>query len=146
MTVRHSHGRLRTLRQHEVMGLHFWEQQTQVEIAQRLAISQPTVDQHLSGKRRNGKQVGGAIRKLRKAVRTEAPRGENVFAKVRALLDQGARSFPTPAWQRPTCSQVWCAAGSVGARCVGRRGRRTEKRWKVVPVFVQNMGRMQIGR
>ena len=49
-----------TARQHEVMSLRFWEDQTQVQIAERLAISQPTVNQHLTGKRRNGKKIGGA--------------------------------------------------------------------------------------
>lgn len=73
-------------RQHEVMSLYFWEEQTQVQIAERLGISQPTVNQHLTGKRRNGKKVGGAIRKIRKAVRQEAARGENDGTRMLTIL------------------------------------------------------------
>ncbi len=75
-----------TPRQREVVGLYFWEQQTQVQIARRLAKSQPTVNQHLTGKRRNGKKIGGAIRRMRKAVRAEAARGEKDSARMLQVL------------------------------------------------------------
>ena len=75
-----------TTRQYEVMSLYFWEEQTQVQIAERLGISQPTVNQHLTGKRRNGKKVGGAIRKIRKAVRTEAARAESDGTRMLTIL------------------------------------------------------------
>ena len=38
----------------------------QREIAEQLDVSQLAVSEHLYGKRRNGKVVGGALRKLRK--------------------------------------------------------------------------------
>ena len=75
-----------TARQHEVMCLRFWENQTQVQIAERLAISQPTVNQHLTGKRRNGKKVGGAIQRIRKAVRAEAAREESDGTRMLTIL------------------------------------------------------------
>lgn len=75
-----------TARQHEVMSLYFWEEQTQVQIARRIGISQPTVNQHLTGKRRNGRKVGGAIRKIRKAVRIEAAREESDGTRMLTIL------------------------------------------------------------
>jgi len=82
-----------TVRQHEVLSLRIWEDQTQVQIAERLAISQPTVNQHLTGKRRNGKKIGGAVQKIRKAVRKEAAReetdGTRMLAILVGLLDTG---------------------------------------------------------
>lgn len=44
----------------------------QIEIADELGIGHPTVSQHLNGKRRDGKKVGGATRKIRKTIRREA--------------------------------------------------------------------------
>jgi DNA-binding CsgD family transcriptional regulator len=75
-----------TARQHEVMSLRFWEDQTQAQIAERLAISQPTVNQHLTGKRRDGKKIGGAVQKIRKAVRKEAARGETDGTRMLTIL------------------------------------------------------------
>ena len=62
-----------TERQREVLILYFFHAQTQVYIANKLRISQPTVNQHMNGKKRNGKTVGGAIRKLRKVLRRNGP-------------------------------------------------------------------------
>ena len=56
-----------TLRQREVVSLHFFEKLNQREIAERLGIAQQSVSEHLYGKTRNGRSVGGALRKLRKA-------------------------------------------------------------------------------
>ena len=55
-----------TDRQCEVVMLYFFEELNQREIAERLDVSQQVVSEHLYGKRRNGKVVGGALRKLRK--------------------------------------------------------------------------------
>lgn len=55
-----------TARQREVVMLYFFEQMNQREIAEQLNVSQQVVSEHLYGKRRNGKVVGGALRKLRK--------------------------------------------------------------------------------
>jgi RNA polymerase sigma factor (sigma-70 family) len=55
-----------TARQREIVKLYFLEKRTEQEIAQHLGISAVTVSQHLFGKRRKGRLVGGAIPKLRK--------------------------------------------------------------------------------
>jgi len=56
-----------TERQREVLSLYFLADMNQREIAARLGISQQAVSEHLYGKRRNGRSVGGAIQKLRRA-------------------------------------------------------------------------------
>jgi RNA polymerase sigma factor (sigma-70 family) len=56
-----------TARQREVLYLYFFEGLNQREIGQKLGISQQSVSEHLYGKTRNGRAVGGALRKLRKA-------------------------------------------------------------------------------
>jgi RNA polymerase sigma factor (sigma-70 family) len=56
-----------TPRQREILKLHYFAQLNQRQIAQKLGITQQAVSEHLYGKLRNGKTVGGAIRKLRKA-------------------------------------------------------------------------------
>jgi RNA polymerase sigma factor (sigma-70 family) len=58
-----------TERQREVLGLYFLADLNQREIAQRLGISQQAVSEHLYGRRRHGRAVGGAIAKLRRACR-----------------------------------------------------------------------------
>jgi len=55
-----------TQKQCEVVVLYFIYQKTQQEVAEILGISRRVVSQHLFGICRNGKQVGGAIKKLRK--------------------------------------------------------------------------------
>ena len=58
-----------TTRQLEVMRMyHFDYHLTQNAIGQVLDITQPTVNQHINGKMRNGKHVGGAYRRIRKEV------------------------------------------------------------------------------
>jgi predicted transcriptional regulator len=58
-----------TERQRQTTLLYFNSRFKEEEIARILGISQPTVSQHLFGKKRKGKKVGGAIRKIRKIVR-----------------------------------------------------------------------------
>ena len=55
-----------TPRQCEVIQLYFFEELNQRQIAERLGISQQSVSEHLYGKVRNGRAVGGALRKLQK--------------------------------------------------------------------------------
>lgn len=57
-----------TSRQREIIAMYFLYNRTQVFIARKLGISQPTVSQHLNGKKRNGKKIGGSIRKIRKII------------------------------------------------------------------------------
>jgi predicted transcriptional regulator len=59
-------------RQREVITLYFLRQLNQVSIAKKLGISQPTVSQHLNGKRRKGKKIGGSIKKIKKLIRNMA--------------------------------------------------------------------------
>ncbi|MHC4917898.1 MAG: sigma-70 family RNA polymerase sigma factor [Planctomycetota bacterium] len=56
-----------TDRQREVVLLYFIAELNQRQIAERLGITQQSVSEHLYGKVRNGRAVGGALRKLRKA-------------------------------------------------------------------------------
>jgi DNA-directed RNA polymerase specialized sigma24 family protein len=46
--------------------LYFFEGKTQDEVASILGISRRVVSQHLFGVKRDGKQIGGAINKIRK--------------------------------------------------------------------------------
>ena len=55
-----------TPRQREIVHLYFFKQMTEYDISKRLGISVPSVSQHLFGKSRGGKTIGGAIPKLRK--------------------------------------------------------------------------------
>ena len=57
-----------TERQRQITKLRFEDGLNEEEIADMLGISQPTVSQHLFGKKRNGKKVGGSIRKIRKII------------------------------------------------------------------------------
>jgi predicted transcriptional regulator len=58
-----------TTRQFEVMRLYHLEfHLTQNAVGQLLGIAQSTVNQHLNGKRRGGKNVGGAYRRIRRQV------------------------------------------------------------------------------
>lgn len=55
-------------RQKNVFILYFDHCKTQKEIGIILNITQPTVSQHLRGKKRNGRKIGGAINKIRKVI------------------------------------------------------------------------------
>ena len=56
-----------TDRQREVVCFYFFENMNQRQIAETLGIAQQSVSERLYGKIRNGRAVGGALRKLRKA-------------------------------------------------------------------------------
>ena len=58
-----------TERQTECIELYFYKGKTQEEIGNILGISRRVVSQHLFGVTRNGKQIGGAINKIRKVCR-----------------------------------------------------------------------------
>ncbi len=58
-----------TERQTECIHLYFYKGKTQEEIGDILGISRRVVSQHLFGITRNGKQIGGAINKIRKVCR-----------------------------------------------------------------------------
>lgn len=58
-----------TRRQAECIQLYFYNGKTQEEIGYILGISRRVVSQHLFGITRNGKQIGGAINKIRKMCR-----------------------------------------------------------------------------
>ncbi len=58
-----------THRQAECVHLYFYKGKTQEEIGCILGISRRVVSQHLFGITRNGKQIGGAINKIRKMCR-----------------------------------------------------------------------------
>ncbi len=55
-----------TDRQRDILRLYYFQGMTQVEIAEKLELTQSTVSRHLFGTTRDGKKVGGAIAKLRK--------------------------------------------------------------------------------
>ena len=60
-----------THRQAECIQLYFYQGKTQEEIGYILGISRRVVSQHLFGITRNGKQIGGAINKIRKMCRKQ---------------------------------------------------------------------------
>ena len=62
-------GQALTKKQREALLLYFMHDKTQEEIAEIMSISRRVVSQHLFGICRNGKQVGGAIKKIRKLCR-----------------------------------------------------------------------------
>ena len=53
--------------QKKVVELYFFAGLNQKQIAERINMSQQSVSECLNGKSRNGKKIGGAIRKLNKA-------------------------------------------------------------------------------
>ena len=65
-----------TPRQKEIVRMYFFEGLNQSQIAQRLGVTQQSVSEHLYGKIRAGRSVGGAIRKLRKACASKGLRWE----------------------------------------------------------------------
>ena len=76
-----------TARQVEVMRMyHFDYHLTQDAIAQVLDIAQTTVNQHINGKKRNGKHVGGAYQKIRREACNIA-NSEDLSADDRQILN-----------------------------------------------------------
>ena len=55
-----------TQRQRDCIKLYFLQEKTQSEVAEILGISRRVVSQHIYGIRRDGKRIGGAIKKIRK--------------------------------------------------------------------------------
>lgn len=82
-----------TARQREIVRLYFLEDGTEVAVARLLDISQPTVSQHLTGKARDGKKVGGALKKIRKGIHRRAQQewtpspGLQILVTYVAVLD-----------------------------------------------------------
>lgn len=82
-----------TSRQKQVMELYYLCEYTQQETANKLEISQPTVSQHLKGKRRQGKKVGGACKRICKLVQklpreqTAGMSGNDIYPIVKAMID-----------------------------------------------------------
>jgi len=75
-----------TERQRDTLSMFFFEGYTQVEIAKLLGISQPTVHQHVSGKLRRGRRVGGGIQKLRKTFKRELALKDSDRTRVATIL------------------------------------------------------------
>lgn len=71
--VRDAVASVLTARQREVVEAHFFEGVSQGELALRLGVSQQVIHKCLYGTRRNGRQVGGALKKLRAALAHWAP-------------------------------------------------------------------------
>lgn len=57
-----------TPRQREIVEWHFFEGLSQGEIARRLGVTQQVVQKSLYGVTRDGRPVGGALRRLREAL------------------------------------------------------------------------------
>jgi RNA polymerase sigma factor (sigma-70 family) len=55
-----------TPRQAQIVQMYFYDNRTQEEIATELGINQQVVSKHLFGVLRDGRKVGGALKKLRK--------------------------------------------------------------------------------
>ena len=64
-------GQALTEKQRQVLFLYYLHQKTQEEVGQILGISRRVVSQHLFGICRQGKQVGGAVNKIRKLCRQQ---------------------------------------------------------------------------
>lgn len=76
-----------TRRQSEVVKLYYLYGKTQEDIAEILSLSQSTVSRHLYGTMRQGKKVGGAIPKLKKAVeRSGSVEVSSAFDTLRSQL------------------------------------------------------------
>jgi DNA-directed RNA polymerase specialized sigma24 family protein len=80
-----------TPRQRQVLDLYFWEACSQVEVAAAMGISQAAVCQHLTGQIHGRTKVGGAFRKLRKAIHKKARRKrgpDSRYNQIIKTLDQ----------------------------------------------------------
>ena len=58
-----------TEKQREAVQMHFFEGLSQHEIAKRLGVSQQVIQKRIYGDLRKGKMIGGALNKLRKALK-----------------------------------------------------------------------------
>ncbi len=69
-----------TSRQYEVVELCLLNNQcTQTNAAKILGISQPTINQHLNGKLRNGKRIGGAYKRIGRIINNTDKNGVDCF-------------------------------------------------------------------
>jgi len=75
-----------THRQQQVVFLYFYKLRTQVSIAKALGITQPTVNQHIYGKIRNGKYVGGARLKIYKGLFQQVRNKSNCSSSEQPIL------------------------------------------------------------
>lgn len=60
-----------TQRQRDCIKLYFLKEKTQDEVAKILGISRRVVSQHIYGILRDGKRIGGAIKKIRKVCKKQ---------------------------------------------------------------------------
>ena len=58
-----------TDKQHQILTMYYFDRMTQQAIAGKLGIAQQVVSKHLFGVVRDGKKVGGALKRLRKAMK-----------------------------------------------------------------------------
>lgn len=79
-----------TRRQREILALYYFDGMTQQDIAAALDLTQSTVSRHLFGTVRNGKRVGGAVPKLRKAIEEDG--GEVIDAALESLQQRFAQT------------------------------------------------------
>ena len=80
-----------TPQQRRVLELYYFEGRKQVDVAHALGITQATVSQHLHGKKRGSVHVGGALRKLQKAIHKAAKRcrtAETTTSKIILAMDR----------------------------------------------------------
>jgi DNA-binding CsgD family transcriptional regulator len=100
-----------TKRQYEIVELIFRHKCTQIQASKILGIAQPTVNQHLYGKLRKGKHVGGAYQRIRKRIRKRAklqklPAIEKTLLKsIYLLLD--------PKITRRTAAKLICKLNKI---------------------------------
>jgi RNA polymerase sigma factor (sigma-70 family) len=66
--VRDAVAKVLTDKQREVVEAYFFEGLSQGEIARRLGVTQQVVQKRIYGAGRDGRSVGGALRKLREAL------------------------------------------------------------------------------
>ena len=57
-----------TEKQQRILTMYYFDEISQEQIAEALGIAQQVVSKHLFGVVRDGKKVGGAVKKLRKAM------------------------------------------------------------------------------
>ena len=80
-----------TGRQREVVKLYYLYGKTQEDIAVILNLTQSTVSRHLFGTARDGKKVGGAIPKLKKAIdAAQSPAVTNALSALQQRLAQAS--------------------------------------------------------
>jgi predicted transcriptional regulator len=79
-----------TDRQREVVKLYYFYGKTQEDIAEILDLTQSTVSRHLFGTVRDGRKVGGAITKLRKAI--DRNRDDNISHALSSLQERLAEA------------------------------------------------------